>query len=331
MLRVLSFDLGPDRPGRLLMVVHHLACDAASWPILLEDLATTYARLQRGDPIALPPKTSSYLTWAARLAAFAAAPERARDRAFWERECAMPGARLRRERTGTPAIADAVLLGLELEPDATDALVRAAAAARVTVDSMLLTALALAVTADGIGDDDALLVYLERHGRAPLGPDVDVSRTVGWFTAVFPVAVRVAPDRDPGATLAGVHRHLSEVPDDGIAWGAMVYGRDASDHAAALGGLPRPEVSLNYLGRIDPPAGAGWCLAPESAGRELGRGGTRPTVLDVVAELTGGRLRIAWHYDAFLLAAATIERCAARFHAVLRELAAGPIDGRPTP
>jgi hypothetical protein len=99
-LRVASFDLGTARPGRVLVIVHHLACDAASWPILLEDLATVYAQLERGEAIALPPKTTSYQAWARRLEGYAAAPERGRDRAYWRRECAETGARFRRERDG---------------------------------------------------------------------------------------------------------------------------------------------------------------------------------------------------------------------------------------
>jgi non-ribosomal peptide synthase protein (TIGR01720 family) len=306
----------------VLVIVHHLACDAASWPILLEDLATVYAQLERGEAIALPPKTTSYQAWARRLEAYAAAPERGHDRAYWRRECAETGARFRRERDGAPAVADVARLVVELDGGETEHLLRAAAAAGVTMESVLLTALAVAVT-QGCGEE-AVLVYLERHGRTSAFTDLDVSRTVGWFTAVFPVCVRVGDGHDAWASVASVDRHLREIPDGGLGWGAAAYdGNDATDATAAamLRGLPRPEVSLNFLGRVDPPGVAGWRRAPESPGSELAPRGTRPTVLDVVGQVEAERLQVAWYYDAVLLARALVEEHAAMFRRVLRTLA----------
>ena len=318
-LRVASFDLGAARPGRVLVIVHHLACDAASWPILLEDLATVYAQLERGEAIALPPKTTSYEAWARRLEDYAAAPERGRDRAYWRRECAEMGARLRRERDGVPAVADVARLVVELDEADTAHLLRAAAAAGVTMESVLLTALAVAVT-KGCGEE-SVLVYLERHGRTSTFADLDVTRTVGWFTAVFPVCVRVADGHDAWATLAAVGRHLRGVPDGGLGWGAAAYGGNDTTAAAMLRGLPRPEVSLNFLGRVDPPRAAGWRRAPESPGPEVAPRGTRPTVLDVVGQIEAERLQVAWYYDALLLARALVEEHVETFRRVLRTLA----------
>ncbi len=319
-LRVVSFDLGAQRPSRLLLVVHHLACDAASWPILLDDLAAVVTQVERGDPIALPPKTTSYRSWAARLAAHSRSGARRCELPFWERECAAPGACLPHvgaERR--PEVADAAVFSSVLPSDATTRLLAVTAAMSVTVEAALLTGLATAVTAPAT--DDAMLVYLERHGRAPLFADVDVSRTVGWFTAVCPVRVAVAAGRRPSDTLLLVDRHLRALPDGGVGWGILAYGTDAPVVEVAGGASARPVVSCNFLGRIDPPPWPGWRVAPESPGAEVGVRGTRPTTLDVVAYLTGSRMCVDWHYDARAHAGDAIADVAAVCLGVLEQLA----------
>jgi hypothetical protein len=85
-----------------------------------------------------------------------------------------------------------------------------------------------------------------------------------------------------------------------------------------------PEISVNFLGRVDPPRGVGFTLAPESPGRAHGWRGTRPTTLDLVARLTGDRLVVEWHYDTGVLARGAIDDCAGRFRATLGDLASGP-------
>jgi non-ribosomal peptide synthase protein (TIGR01720 family) len=191
------------------------------------------------------------------------------------------------------------------------------AGAGLTIETVLLAALATVLTEPESAE--TLLVFLERHGRMPLCPDIDVSRTVGWFTAVFPVCVRVAASRRPRETMALVEDRVRKIPNGGIGWGLLGFGRDAP--ADALGDVARPEVSCNYLGRIDPPLGSGWSIAPESAGREIGRGGTRPTALDVVAHLAAERLHVAWHYDGARHRRTTMAACADRLLEVMRELA----------
>jgi len=266
----------------------------------------------------LPPKTTSYRDWARRLEGYGRDPERARDRGFWRRECASAGARLPRTRDGLPAIADVACRSHGVERAETAALTRAAGALGVSIESVIVAALLLAVTEPVAAE--TMLVYLERHGRGPLFPELDVSRTVGWFTAVFPVAVRVAQGRDPRATLAAVDDHLRALPDGGIPWGMMAYRDDDAPGAADLRALPRPEMSVNFVGRVDPPATSRWRLAAESTGPEHGRRGVRPTIVDLVARIQDERLVIDWHYDARLLAERTIADCLARFARALRDV-----------
>ncbi|MCC6848189.1 MAG: amino acid adenylation domain-containing protein [Deltaproteobacteria bacterium] len=321
-VRVRSFDLGAGRSSRLLVVVHHLACDAASWPILLEDLAAVYAQVEAGAPIVLPAKTTSYRAWAAHLAARARCEVRRDEAAFWAEQGAVAGARLRPARpVARPAVAEVAVHAAALDAVATAALSAVLARRGATMETALVSAVATAVAA--VGADDRVLLYLERHGREAASAEIDVSRTVGWFTAVFPLCVRVAASRRPSDTLAAVDRQIRAVPSGGLGWGLAAFGPEAT--GGADGGLvgARPEISCNYLGRIDPPPGLGWRLAPESAGREVAAEGTRPTLLDVVAHVAAERLHVAWHYDAVAYERAAITALAARTLDELRGLAAG--------
>jgi non-ribosomal peptide synthase protein (TIGR01720 family) len=198
-----------------------------------------------------------------------------------------------------------------LDGGATVRLLAALARRGVTVEAALVTALATVITVPEA--DDRLLLFLERHGRDFASGDVDVSRTVGWFTAVFPLCVRVAAGRRPLDTLAAVDRCLRAVPRGGVGWALLAIAPDAESH--------RPEISCNYLGRVEPPRGLAWRIAPESVGAEVGTGGTRPTTLDVVAHIAGERLYVAWHYDAVAHTRDTIEGLAERALGVLEALA----------
>src|SRR5262249_27325630 len=151
----------------------------------------------------------------------------------------------------------------------------------------------------------------ERHGRNVL-PDVDVTRTVGWFTAVFPVRIAVAPSGSPNETLTSLVEHLREIPYGGAGFGAVRAELGTAWH--------RPEVSFNYLGHCDLPVVTGWRLAPERTGSEVGRRGTRPTLLDVTVLVRDGRLQVAWDYDGRLLARTIIEDLATRTLVAMHEL-----------
>ena len=82
--RAVYFDLGPERPGRLLLVVHHLAVDGVSWRPLLEDLETAYQQLKAGQTVQLPPKTISFKAWADRLQKYDGAESLRNELRYWK-------------------------------------------------------------------------------------------------------------------------------------------------------------------------------------------------------------------------------------------------------
>ncbi|MDN3356470.1 non-ribosomal peptide synthetase [Actinomadura sp. DC4] len=256
MLHVVWLDRGPDEPGRALVVVHHLVVDGVSWRVLLPDLVAAYAAVSSGRPVELEPVGTSFGWWARSLAA--SAGERAAELPLWEAVL----------RDGEPALAHRPLdpardtaasmrrLSLSLPPEVTEALLTSVPAAyHGGIDDVLLAGLAAAV-AEWRGPGP-VLVNVEGHGRESTAAEVDLSRTVGWFTGVHPVrldagAVDLAQVR-AGEAAAGrlvkrVKEQLRAVPGDGLGYGLLRYLNAAT--APALAALPAPQIGFNYLGRF---------------------------------------------------------------------------------
>ncbi|MBL8969455.1 MAG: AMP-binding protein, partial [Myxococcales bacterium] len=218
--RALLIRLGPGEPARLLWVIHHLAVDAVSWRILVPDLAAGLRQLAAGEPVALPPPTTSFKHWAARLHELAAADpftgERAALAAPPPRPLPIDRPHAANDRAG------AATVQVRLDAATTRSLLRDALRPyNLAAQDILLTALAQAV-ARWTGDP-AVWIDLEGHGREDLFQGVDLSRTVGWFTALYPVRLALPADDDPGDALVAVKEQLRGVPRRGVGFGLLRY------------------------------------------------------------------------------------------------------------
>jgi amino acid adenylation domain-containing protein/non-ribosomal peptide synthase protein (TIGR01720 family) len=293
--------------ARLYWCAHHLGVDGVSWRILVADLEQAYAQAAAGQPIVLSPKTSSWQDWARRLT------ERGRaaladERDYWQGVIGAGG--------GADATADAAPAiehyHQRWDRDATRALLEEAPGAyRTRINDLLLAALALAWR--DLSGQPELLVDLEGHGRAALFDDLDLSRTVGWFTTVYPVALRLprAPGdaAEPGAAIKAVKEQLRAVPNDGVGFGVT---REAGESLAPAA------VLFNYLGQLDQGVGAGlMTFAPEAATAAPGPMDHR---IEINGMVSGGCLRLAWSYDAGRVAAGKLADWAERFAARLEAL-----------
>ncbi|WP_134393221.1 non-ribosomal peptide synthetase, partial [Pseudomonas aeruginosa] len=186
LLRALLATLG-DGSQRLLLVIHHLAVDGVSWRILLEDLQTAYRQLQAGQAVALPAKTSAFKAWAERLQAHARDGGLEGERGYWLAQLEGVSTELPcDDREGAQSVRHVRSARTELTEEATRRLLQEAPAAyRTQVNDLLLTALAR-VIGRWTGQADTL-IQLEGHGREELFEDIDLTRTVGWFTSLFPL------------------------------------------------------------------------------------------------------------------------------------------------
>ncbi len=324
LLRAALFDLGTGLPSRLLIVIHHLVVDGVSWRILLEDLNTVYRQLERGDSIALPPKTTSYRRWAERLSEYARHAPLDRELDLWVASARRwPGPIPVDYPGGDDSEATARVVTSVFSEDETRALLRDLPAAwRTEINDVLLTALAQAVS--GWTGDRSVLLDLEGHGREEILEDVDLSRTVGWFTTITPVLLTLDGDPGPMQTLKSVKEQLRARPGRGIGYGLLRYLRGDREIEERLAGLPQAEISFNYLGQFDAtvPASSPFRFASESTGPVVSPRGRRTHLLEIGGYVASGRLRINWKYGEGLHARATIEALKHRFEKALRSLVA---------
>ncbi|WP_370672330.1 serine hydrolase domain-containing protein [Streptomyces sp. SolWspMP-5a-2] len=287
--------------GRLLLVVHHLAVDTVSWDILVEDLDTLCGGGQ------LPARTTSVRHWARRLHEHAGSAAFDAEAAYW----ALPRPRVEPLPTeggddaGTEGRARSTRVVLAAGP--TSALLRQAAARRgAEPEHLMLAALARALTEVTGGDGCAIDV--ERHGREPLFDDVDLTRTVGWFTSVQPLVIS-----RPGADGAEdwidvVAEHVRTPAGRGIGHGLARYLR--GDERTA----PPAQLSFNYHGRRDTgPAGGGALRPlPGTVGEHTDPGQRRSHLVEIDAAVIGGALHLEWRYAADRLGDATVRDLADR-------------------
>jgi non-ribosomal peptide synthase protein (TIGR01720 family) len=291
MLRAVWLDPGPGRAGRLLLTAHHLVVDGVSWRILAEDLA----RAWDGRP--LPPIGTAFRHWAARLTERAGDRAVTGDPAVWHEVAALTEPLLggRPLDPATDTAGTSASLTVTLPPERTGPLLTTVpVAGTTTVTDVLLTAL---VRARGTAE---LLVDLEIHGREEFAPEIDLSRTVGWFTALHPVRLR----RDG--------RHVR--PANGFGYGLLRHLDPVT--GPELAALPAAQISVNYLGRFAVPGEGDWTFAPESAATGGGLDPRLPSAhaldLTVVVRDTpdGPVLDATWSWPSALLAEAEVAQLA---------------------
>ncbi|MER7970635.1 AMP-binding protein, partial [Streptomyces sp. NPDC096080] len=314
--RFLWFDGGADREGRLLVVLHHLVTDAASWGVLVADLAAAW------EGTTLSPPGTSFKEWAEGLRAEATAPRRTAELPFWRRMSDRP---------------EPVLGAHRLDPstDTRDTVRRhwTTHPADLTgpVQETLLTALALAVpdwrrALGRPGPDASVLIALEGHGREEqLLPGADLSATLGWFTSVFPV--RLDPgDGPPEDRVRRISDQLAALPDKGVGHGLLRHLNPET--AAVLAELPEPQIEFNYLGRMtlgERRDSAVFTSAPETgamgSGADPGTPAPYPLVVDAV--LTDGELSLCWQWPERLFTEDEIQLLAGLWTAALEPLLKG--------
>lgn len=258
----------------LLLVVHHLVVDGVSWRILGEDLERACVQALSGQPVALAARTDSFQQWALVLHERASSPEMQSERAYWESVCNAPVSAL--PPTGPQEAVGSVELVLD---KASTQQVLAGGRAR----EVLLTALGLALRHWAGGE--RFLVSVEGHGRQASFSNLDVSRTVGWFTCEYPVLLDLGT-AEPGASLKVVQRSLSQVPHDGLGYGILKYLAPTGKGLLVAQG---PQVGFNYLGQFETHKEGGlftWVDQPASHSHP----GDAPYPLQVEGLVKGGRL-----------------------------------------
>jgi amino acid adenylation domain-containing protein/non-ribosomal peptide synthase protein (TIGR01720 family) len=319
LVQVALFDLGAGKSQRLLFVIHHLAIDGVSWRILLADLQTAYQQLNEGKKIQLSAKTTSFKHWSDLLQEYINSDTLQQQRDYWlainkHSQNYLPLDYPQGKNTEISASKASITLSEEL----TQALLQEVPKAYNTqINDVLLTAL-IQTFAQWTGNT-SLLVDLEGHGREAIFDHVDLSRTVGWFTSVFPVHLNLENIVHPGEALKAVKEELRQIPQRGIGYGVLRYLADDQEIA-----IIQPEILFNYLGQFDQTFAESsiFSLASESSGQPRCLQSKRSYLLEVNSLVSNGKLKIDWTYSTNLYQQTTIEFLATSFQEALEQLIA---------
>ncbi|MDZ7269873.1 MAG: amino acid adenylation domain-containing protein [candidate division KSB1 bacterium] len=325
LLRVCYMDLGPKQSHRLLLILHHLVVDGVSLRLFLEDLLRVYRQLQAGQPVSLPPKTTSFQAWARALVQYAQSTELKQELAHWREVAAQQMPALPVDFPGgSNTYGDSDHVTVSLNARETRKLLQHLPAAHGTQINDVLLAALVSAFAPWTGRRQ-LMIDMEGHGREDILPGLDVSRTLGWFTSQYPVWLDLEQAREPRVMLEAVKTQLRAIPHHGIGFGLLRHLCADREATAPLRALPAAPVNFNYLGQFDqfdPAAGEAlpFAVAPESAGPEQHPEGRRSAVIYVIGIITGGELGVRFSYSRRLHQRRTIEQLAKNYLHELRRL-----------
>ncbi|MFL9459672.1 non-ribosomal peptide synthase/polyketide synthase [Scytonema tolypothrichoides VB-61278_2] len=328
LVQVAFFALGIDKRARLFIAIHHLVIDGVSWRILLEDLQTAYQQLAQGQAIVLPAKTTSFKDWSYKLTEYAQSETLKSEVVYWlnESRSSVPSIPIDCMRgINTVASTSTVLVSLN-EIETLALLQDVPKAYNTQINDVLLTALVLVLRR--WTNSNRALFNLEGHGREDIIDGVDLSRTVGWFTTIFPVLVELEATENPVDALKSVKEQLRAIPNKGIGYGLLRYLSQDSEIVTKLQAFPPAQISFNYLGQFDRVLNTStWMqLANESAGVEHSLNNNRAHLIDISSIISEERLQINWIYSKNVHQHATIENLAREFVKTLQELIAYCLD-----
>lgn len=313
LIRVALIDLG-SAAKRLLIAMHHLVSDAVSWRLLLQDLCSSYQQLSRGDQLTLPAKTTSFRRWAEGLKQFAQSEEIAREAKYWIDQLSKA---VKRQSSRVAQTGDGPSLMRRLSVELGEAQTRAVfkeilAVYRINIEELLLSTLVEAYSE--WSGEPTLVVDVEGHGREQILEGVDLSRTAGWFTTIFPLVLEKREPEGIDETVRRTKEQIRQVPARGIGYGLLRYLTDRGDLQAEIRALPSAEVSFNYLGAIDRVfAGAGEYRVVELAAERATLPWGRQYVIEVNAMTKNGKLVVDWSYDETRCGARAMEDLAQKY------------------
>lgn len=317
-LKVVYLDLGEDRPGRLLLAAHHLVVDGVSWSILRHDLETACRQAALQQAVQLPAVPAPYLAAAIRPAQWLELPAAREELAWWsalqERWDGAPVLPPDVAEAGANTEGSVAVAEISLSEKETSELLQAVPRiCKMRITEVLLAAWALAFVR--VTGRRNLCLHVERHGREDVFGSLDLSHTIGWFTAIHPLLLDL-PSSDLADALGAAKESLRQVPQHGAGYGVWKYC------GYQFSGAMTADVLFNYLGRLDQITDGSelFLPAPESTQPWHGPASGRRYAVEIDSWVLHGCFCAAWRFSKNLHREETVQRLAEAFAQALREI-----------
>lgn len=296
-LQIAYYSRG-EQADVILLIIHHLVMDGLSWRILLADFQSAFHQVKNGSDITLPPKTSPLKFWAENLIQFAQSETLKSELPYWQDLQQKNFASVPVDFNNQPNIESSVeQVALSLDSSYTEALLKDSHKAYNTqINDLLLTAL-LKGFERWTGKRNVLLA-MEGHGREEIIHNADISRTIGWFTSLYPVYLDLGRSVSIGDAIKVVKEQLRQIPTSGIGYGLLRYSGD-SELRSGLNAVDRAEMTFNYLGQIDQglPETSLFTPCPLEKGLDRAADNRRISLIDITCHIAGGKLYVNMTYS----------------------------------
>jgi amino acid adenylation domain-containing protein/non-ribosomal peptide synthase protein (TIGR01720 family) len=308
-----------DDGDRLLIVLHHLVIDTVSWRILFEDIGNLYQQYENGDQMVLPLKTDSFKVWSEKLSEYANSEAFMEEKRYWREleSQVIPVIKkdfLEKENYNK----DTETLTFQLSEEETSLLLtRVNNAFGTEINDILLTALGMGIKE--VFGNSQLFIALEGHGREEIVKDVNITRTVGWFTSTYPVILNFSYEyeRQLARQIIEVKETIRRVPNKGIGYGILKY-LTAEEHKTEIEFKLEPQISFNYLGQFDVDLEKmSFRMADESSGMHGSPKERREYELNVTGIIMNKQLSLIIFYNTKQYKKETINRLLERYQALL--------------
>ena len=293
----------------LLIAIHHLVVDGVSWRILLEDFASLYQQLMNDEPITLPKKTHSCKLWSNSLHDYANSRQISKEKVFWNKINEQKYATINTELDNpSNHWDDSAIISVSLSKEETRNLLNNINKTYHTeINDVLLTALGLTMKTQW--GDNHYLIALEGHGREEINKSLDVNRTVGWFTSLYPVHLNMEHSNDISMQIKHTKEMLRKIPNKGIGYGLLRYLNNSSDIEEEL---LSPSVSFNYLGQfVNDTNQSIFTISKENMGKPMDS--ERSYLLDFTGIVTDEQFKMSITYSTKQFTNETISKLANKY------------------
>jgi amino acid adenylation domain-containing protein/non-ribosomal peptide synthase protein (TIGR01720 family) len=305
----------------LLIVIHHLVIDGISWRILFEDIEILYHQYKNSAPLVLPPKTDSFKLWSEQQVQYSNSTLFLKEKSYWGALEQTPAPAIRTDFTGDNFCKDTGSLSFTLnEENTTTLLGKVNEAFGTEINDILLTALGLSI--NSIYGINRVLVALEGHGREKISKDIDITRTVGWFTTIYPVILDMSYKHDLSRQIKEIKEHLHQLPHRGIGYGILKYLTDQS-YKEEIEFQSNPQICFNYLGQFDTDLKEDtFGIANQPSGNVRDPGDQREYQLEVSGMVSGHCLTMTIRYNETQYKKESIEEISGQFEKELDRIIA---------
>ena len=322
LIKIAYFNLGLNQDNRLLIIIHHLLIDGVSWRILLEDLQIAYQQTLNNQLIQLPAKTTSYQEWSEYLQNYVKNNNFQADINYWlEQNITKDWVLPIKQSSNDNNVALEPTITRKLSKEYTQALLQEINQTYNTqINDILLTA--LVKTFMNYSNKPQLLIDLESQGRTSSNINLDISRTVGWFTNIFPVFLDLGKTADLGEQIKTIKEQLRQIQNYSFNYGVLRYLQSDREISNQLKQLPSAQISFNYLGQFDNLSSASSLLelTQESSGLTSATNNQRSYSIAINSLAIDGHLQIRWSYNQAIYHSETIINLASNFINILEQI-----------